>query len=162
MRRAVVPGSYDPVTNGHVDVFARSAKLFDELIVAIGYNPNKSASSGRLFSVDERLELVRESVHDIKNIRVESFTGLLTDYCTHVEAVALVKGVRAVTDFEYEMPMAGMNAHLTGIETIFIPTAAQWSFVSSSLVKEVASMGGDVSGLVPKHVAHALAEKVRP
>ncbi len=162
MRRAVVPGSYDPVTYGHVDIFKRAARLFDELIVAIGHNPSKAGASSRLFSVDERLELIRESVREVRNVRVESFTGLLTDYCTSIDAVALVKGVRGVTDFEYEMPMAGMNAHLTGVETIFIPTAAQWSFVSSSLVKEVASMGGDVSGLVPAHVAHALAEKVRP
>jgi pantetheine-phosphate adenylyltransferase len=145
---AVCPGSFDPVTNGHVDIFARASRLFDEVVVAIGTNPSKT----RLFSPEERIEMLREAVIPFENVTVAGFTGLLTDYCASVGAVALIKGVRGVTDFEYESPMAGMNRHLSAVETVFIPTSAEWQFVSSSLVKEVAGLGGDVSKLVPAHV----------
>lgn len=159
MRRAVCPGSFDPVTNGHVDVFERASRLFDEVVVAIGVNPAKS-SSGRLFGSDERLEMLREVVAPFGNVTVAGFTGLLVDFCREIEAVALLKGVRGVTDYEYELPMAGMNRHLAAIETVFLPTSPEWAFVSSSLVKEVASMGGDVSALVPPTVHGRLLARI--
>jgi len=160
VRRAVCPGSFDPVTNGHVDVFERASRLFDEVVVAIGVNPAKSTSSGRLFGSDERLEMLREVVAPFGNVTVAGFTGLLVDFCREVGAVALIKGVRGVTDYEYELPMAGMNRHLAGIDTVFLPTSAAWAFVSSSLVKEVASMGGDVSALVPPTVHGRLLTRI--
>jgi len=145
---AVCPGSFDPVTNGHVDVFARASRLFDEVVVAIGTNPSKS----RLFSPEERIEMLREAVITLENVTVQGFEGLFVDFCAGIGAAAVVKGIRNVSDYDYELPQAGMNRHLTGVETIFIPTSAEWQFVSSSLVKEVATLGGDVSKLVPAHV----------
>ncbi len=166
VRRAVCPGSFDPPTNGHADIFARASKLFDEVVIAIGVNPAKAASPGRLFTSDERLEMLREAVEPFGNVTVTGFTGLLAEFCRGVGAVALVKGVRGVTDYEYEAPMAGMNRHLVGVETVFLPTDPRWGFVSSSLVKEVASLGGDVSALVspPVHerLLARLAERTKP
>ena len=148
MRRAVCPGSFDPVTNGHVDVITRAAGLYDELVVAVLVNPGKAG----LFSVDERMELLRDAVADLPNVTVDSFEGLLVDYCRAHDIPVIVKGLRAVSDFEYELQMAQMNRELAGIETLFVPTAPQVGHLSSSLVKQIATFGGDVSRLVPKAV----------
>ena len=140
------PGSFDPVTNGHVDVITRAAALYDELVVAVLVNPGKAG----LFTVDERMELLREAVAELPNVVVDSFSGLLVDYCRSHDIPVVVKGLRAVGDFEYELQMAQMNARLApGVETVFVPARAEHAFVASSLVKEVAALGGDVSGLVP-------------
>ncbi|GAA5151881.1 pantetheine-phosphate adenylyltransferase [Nocardioides marinquilinus] len=156
MSRAVCPGSFDPITLGHLDVVTRAARLFDEVVVAVGVNPSKS----RLFSPEERLEMLTRAVADLPNVRVEGFTGLVTDFCTEQDAVAIVKGLRAASDFDYELPMAHMNTALTSVETVFLPTSTGRSFVSSSLVKEVASLGGDVSAFVPDFVLEALTARL--
>ena len=156
MTRAVCPGSFDPVTNGHLDIIRRAAAIFDELIVATGTNPSKS----RLFEPEERLEMLREVCADLPNVTVMGFTGLIVDFCREIGADAIVKGLRGGNDYEYELPMAQMNSHLTGVETVFVPTAASLGYVSSSLVKEVASLGGDVSGLVPATVLERLDAKL--
>jgi pantetheine-phosphate adenylyltransferase len=157
--RCVCPGSYDPVTNGHVDVVRRATALFDEVIVAVLTNPAKRG----LFDLDERLEMLRESLPDLSGVRVEAVGGgLLVDYCRDVGAVAVVKGLRSGTDFAYELPMALMNRHLTGLETIFLPGEPALEHVSSSLVKEVAGHGGDVRGLVPDLVLARLTERLGP
>jgi pantetheine-phosphate adenylyltransferase len=157
VRRAVCPGSFDPVTNGHVDVINRAAGLYDELVVAVLVNPGKAG----LFSVDERMELLRESVADLTNVSVDSFEGLLVDYCRSKDTQVIVKGLRAVSDFEYELQMAQMNRELAGIETLFVPTAPQVGHLSSSLVKQIATFRGDVSRLVPKVVNDRLLERTR-
>jgi pantetheine-phosphate adenylyltransferase len=152
-RRAVCPGSYDPVTNGHVDVVTRAATLFDEVVVAVLYNPAKQGA----FPVEERVSLLEESLAAVGNLRVEAFADrLLVDVCHDVGATAIVKGLRGGTDFAYELPMALMNKHLTGIETVFLPGDPRFEHVSSSLVKEVAKYDGDVTGLVPDPVLDAL------
>jgi len=155
MRRAVCPGSFDPVTNGHIDIFQRASRLFDEVVVATGTNISKS----RLFSPDERMAMLREATAELPNVRVEGFTGLIVDFCREIDAVAIVKGIRGATDYEYELPMAQMNVHLTGVETVFLPGATGNVFVSSSLIKEVSAFGGDVSMFVPPYVVDALAQK---
>jgi pantetheine-phosphate adenylyltransferase len=152
VRRAVCPGSFDPVTNGHVDVITRAAALYDELVVAVLVNPGKAG----LFSVEERMELLRDALSDVPNVTVDSFQGLLVDYCRHHGIPVIVKGLRAVGDFEYELQMAQMNRELAGIETLFVPTAPQVGHLSSSLVKQIATFGGDVSRLVPKGVLERL------
>lgn len=152
MRRAVCPGSFDPVTNGHVDVIGRAAALYDELVVAVLVNPGKSG----LFGVDERMTLLREALADVPNVTVDSFQGLLVDYCRASDIPVIVKGLRAVSDFEYELQMAQMNRELAGIETLFVPTAPQVGHLSSSLVKQIARFGGDVSRLVPAAVQQRL------
>jgi pantetheine-phosphate adenylyltransferase len=152
VRRAVCPGSFDPVTNGHVDVINRAAGLYDELVVAVLVNPGKAG----LFPVDERMELLREAVAELPNVTVDSFQGLLVDYCRTHEIPVIVKGLRAVSDFEYELQMAQMNRELAGIETHFVPSAPQVGHLSSSLVKQIALFGGDVSRLVPKAVYERL------
>ena len=157
MRRAVCPGSFDPVTNGHVDVITRAAALYDELVVAVLVNPGKAG----LFSVDERMDLLREALRDLPNVTVSSFQGLLVDYCRAHEIPVIVKGLRAVSDFEYELQMAQMNRELANIETLFVPTAPQVGHLSSSLVKQVAMFGGDVARLVPKVVNDRLIEHAR-
>ena len=156
MRRAVCPGSFDPPTLGHLDIFERAARLFDEVIVAVGVNSAKH----RMFTSDERVEMLEQICSDLGNVRVEGFSGLLTDYCREQDAQAVLKGLRAGADFDYELRMAQMNSHLTGVETVFLPTSPQHSFVSSSLVKEVASLGGDVSALVPAQVLALLQERL--
>jgi pantetheine-phosphate adenylyltransferase len=155
VRRAVCPGSFDPVTHGHLDVIGRAATLFDEVVVGVGVNPSKS----RLFTPDERLDMLRRACADWGNVRVAGFSGLLTDFCRAEGIVAIVKGLRAVSDFDYELQMAQMNASLTAVETVFMPTSPEWSFLASSLVKEIAQFGGDVSGLVPDFVNRALIER---
>ena len=157
MRRAVCPGSFDPVTNGHLDIVRRAANLFDEVIVAVGVNKSKT----RLFSPEERLEMLTEAVAPWDNVVVAGFTGLLTDFCQERGVSAIVKGLRAVSDFDYELQMAQMNQRLSGIDTFFISTSPQYSFLSSSLVCEVAKFGGDVSEMVPRGVVKRLAEMFR-
>ena len=155
MRRAVCPGSFDPVTNGHVDVIQRAAGLYDELVVAVLVNPGKAG----FFPVGERMDLLREAVADLPNVTVDSFEGLLVDYCRAHALPVIVKGLRAVSDFEYELQMAQMNRELAGIETLFVPTAPQVGHLSSSLVKQIATFGGDVSRFVPKAVNDRLIER---
>ncbi len=153
MRRCVCPGSYDPVTLGHLDVIRRAAALFDEVVVAILHNPGKAGT----FTIAERLSMTRSAVGDLAGVRVEEFGGrLLVDVCRDVAADAIVKGLRGSTDFGYELPMALMNRHLTGVETLFVPGDPRLEHVSSSLVKQVSAYGGDVTGLVPDVVRDAL------
>jgi len=154
---AVCPGSFDPVTHGHLDIVARAARLFDEVVIGVLVNPAKH----ELFSVDERVSMLRDVTGELSGVRVESFEGLLVDFCRERGITAIVKGLRAVTDFDYELQMAQMNSRLAGIETVFVPTSPEWSFLASSLVKEVAAHGGDVSGLVPPSVLTRLTERLR-
>lgn len=156
MQTAVCPGSFDPCTNGHLDVFARAAAMADEVVVAVLINYSKAG----LFTIDERIEMLREVCSPYPNIRVDSFHGLLVDYCTANGITAIVKGLRAVSDFDYELQMAQMNYRLAGVETVFITTNPLYSFLSSSLVKEVAKFGGDVSGLVPDAVLKRLQQRL--
>lgn len=163
--KVVCPGSYDPITMGHLDVMARSAKLFDEVVVAVVHNP---AKSGR-FDPETRAQLIRDSLNEdertagAKNITIDSVAGgLLVDYCTSVGAPAVVKGLRSGTDFAYELPMALMNRHLSELETIFVPGDPEFEHVSSSLIKEVHAGGGDITGLVPRAVLQALSHGVAP
>jgi pantetheine-phosphate adenylyltransferase len=153
---ALCPGTFDPVTNGHLDIIERAARRFDALVVGVLDNPAKRP----LFAVEERVSLLKEVTHHLPNVEVDAFGGLLVDFATSRGADVVVKGLRAVTDFDYEMQMAQMNHSLAGVETLFITTAPQWSFLSSSLVKEVAALGGDVSRLVPSVVAERLRERV--
>ncbi len=156
LHRAVCPGSFDPVTNGHLDIIERAASLFDEVVVAVGVN----ASKNRLFSPDERIAMLTEACAGWGNVRVDGFTGLLTDFCLANDVHAIVKGLRAVSDFDYELQMAQMNSSLAPVETVFVPTSPEWSFLASSLVKEVATFGGDVSGLVPDFVLRRLTARL--
>jgi pantetheine-phosphate adenylyltransferase len=157
VRRAVCPGSFDPVTLGHLDIVGRASVLFDEVVVGVGVNPSKS----RLFSDAERIAMLERACADLGNVRVLSFTGLLTDFCVAHEVHAIVKGLRAASDFDYELQMAQMNTSLApGVETVFVPTSPAQSFVSSSLVKEVARFGGDVSAFVPGFVGAALLARL--
>lgn len=158
MRRAVCPGSFDPVTNGHVDIISRAARLFDEVVVAVGVN--KSKSSARLFSPEERMGMLERVVEPFPNVTVAGFEGLLTTFCQEHDVQAIVKGLRAVTDFDYELQMAQMNASLTDVETVFVPCSPEYSFLASSLVKEVATFGGDVSALVPADVLERLTARL--
>jgi pantetheine-phosphate adenylyltransferase len=155
MTHAVCPGSFDPPTLGHLDVIGRVAGLFEQVTVAVLMNPDKQG----LFTVPERLELLRVVTAGWPNVSVDSFHGLLVDYCSAAGIGAIVKGLRAVSDFEYELQMAQMNHGLTGVDTLFLPTSPAYSFVSSSLVKQVAAYGGDVSRLLPDVVSAALASK---
>ena len=155
IRRALCPGSFDPVTNGHLDIIGRACNLYDEVVVAVLINPTKSG----LFSVPERMDLLREATSGFGNVTVESFGGLLVDFCRQRDIAVIVKGLRAVSDFDYELQMAQMNHSLAGVETLFMTTNPEFSFLSSSLVKEVAKYGGDVSGLVPDNVLRGLKDK---
>ncbi|MBA2772769.1 MAG: pantetheine-phosphate adenylyltransferase [Nocardioidaceae bacterium] len=158
MRRAVCPGSFDPLTVGHLDVLARAAGLFDEVVVAVLVNESKSS----LFNVEERLEMLRRGVADLPNVSVDSFEGLLVDFCRDHDVTAIVKGVRSAVDLGYEVQMAHMNERLAAVQTVLLPTAPDLSFVASSLVKEVARFGGDVSGLVPSFVLEPLRRRLEP
>jgi pantetheine-phosphate adenylyltransferase len=153
---ALIPGSFDPVTNGHLDIMERTARYFDEVIVAVIRNPQKSEA---LFTLEERENMIRDLTTHLPNVRVDFFKGLLVDFARKNGVGAIVKGLRAVSDFDYELQMAQMNVALSGIDTLFIPTAPQHSFLSSSLVREVARFGGDVTGMVPPHVAQRLKER---
>jgi pantetheine-phosphate adenylyltransferase len=153
---ALCPGSFDPVTNGHLDIIERTARHFDEVIVAVTRNPQKADSR---FSLEDRQEMLKEAVQGIPNVRIETLKGLVVDFAREHRATAIVKGLRAVSDFEYELQMAQMNKRLSGVDTFFIPTGPAFSFLSSSLVCEVAKFGGDVSEMVPPGVARRLAER---
>ena len=154
--KAIYPGTFDPITLGHEDVVRRAARLFDEVVVAVGINQAKK----RLFTPEERIGMLTEACAGFSNVRIDSFDGLLTDFCREQDAVAIVKGLRAVSDFDYELQMAQMNSSLADIETVFVPTSPEYSFLASSLVKEVASFGGDVAGLVPDFVLARLRAKL--
>ncbi|MDT0269360.1 pantetheine-phosphate adenylyltransferase [Streptomyces sp. DSM 44915] len=156
MRRAVCPGSFDPITLGHLDIVARAARMYDVVHIAVMINKSKQG----LFSIEERIALIEESVREHGNVEVEAFHGLLVDYCKQRDIPAIVKGLRAVSDFDYELQMAQMNNGLSGVETLFMPTNPTFSFLSSSLVKEVATWGGDVSHLVPEPVLRELRRKL--
>jgi pantetheine-phosphate adenylyltransferase len=156
-RRCVCPGSFDPVTLGHLDVVARSASLFDEVVVAVLHNPAKQGT----FSPAERIALIEAEIGGLGNVRVvESGGRLLVDLCAELGAEAIVKGLRGETDYAYELPMAVMNRHLTGVETLFLPGDPRFAQVSSSLIKEVVRFGGNVDGLVPAAVAVALRDRL--
>lgn len=151
----VVPGSFDPITYGHLDIIERAASHFDQVVVAVLENPGKSA----LFTVEERKALIATSVTDLMNVEVASFQGLLVDFC-HARGIGIIaKGLRAVSDFEYELQMAQMNQRMGDVETVFMPTSPEHSYLSSSLVKQVAKYHGPLDGTVPPHVAEALAAR---
>lgn len=151
--KAICPGSFDPVTFGHVDVITRAAGLFDEVVVAIGVNSAKNY----LFDLDRRVELVRHAVADLPGVSVEPMSGLLVDFARRHGADAIVKGIRFASDFDFELQMAHLNQALTGVETVLLPASARWATVSSTMIREVALLGGDVSGFVPGAVVAALA-----
>jgi len=153
----VCPGSFDPVTNGHLDIITRMTGLFDEVVVAVGKNAGKNG----LFSHAERMEMIREVTSHLPNVTVDVVDGLLVDFCTQRGIPAIVKGLRAVGDFDYELQMSQMNHRLAGIETLFVATNPLYSFLSSSLIKEACSLGGDVSGLLPDPVLAKLKERLR-
>jgi pantetheine-phosphate adenylyltransferase len=155
IRKVLCPGSFDPVTNGHLDIISRCAQLYDEVVVAVFVNQTKTS----LFTVEERRDMLGEVTADFPNVRIATFHGLVVDYCKANDIPVIVKGMRAVSDFEYELQMAQMNRGLAGIDTLFMPTNPEYSFLASSLVKEIARWGGDVSSLVPPNVLKRLAEK---
>lgn len=155
-RKAVYPGSFDPLTNGHIDIIKRAAKLYDEISVAVLINTNKK----ELFSIEERVKLIENEIKDLPNVRVDSFHGLLVDYCEANEIGVIIRGLRAVSDYEYEMQIAQMNRSLSqAVETVFLMTNTKYSFLSSSIVKEVARFGGNIAEIVPGPVAEKLKEK---
>jgi pantetheine-phosphate adenylyltransferase len=156
VRRVVCPGSFDPVTNGHLDIISRAASLFDEVIVAVLRNLSKTG----LFTADERVEMLREVLKGQPNVRVARFEGLTVDFCRENGATAIVKGLRAVSDFDYEMQQAQMNYRQAGVETLFMTTNPLYAFLSSSLIKDIAKYGGDVSGLVPDTVLERLTARL--
>ena len=156
MSTALCPGSFDPVTLGHIDIIERASRHFDEVVVAVIRNPQKTQS---LFTLEERQEMLRECTANLSNIRIEFFKGLLVDFAREHGADAIVKGLRAVTDFDYELQMAQMNQRLSGIDTFFLSTSPNYSFLSSSLVREVARYGGDVTSMVPPIVAKRLLDR---
>lgn len=156
MKRAVCPGSFDPITFGHLDIIERASEQFDEVVVAVLANRTKAS----LFTVEERMEMIRQTTAIYKNVKVDSWHGLLVDYCKTNSIQAIVKGLRAVTDFDYELQMAQINLQGTGVETMFMATAPAHSFLSSSIVKELAHFGGDVSSMVPSIVNDALKARV--
>jgi pantetheine-phosphate adenylyltransferase len=150
------PGTFDPVTNGHLDIIERASRHFERLVVGVLQNPSKAP----LFSVEERVSLLKEVTSGLPNVEVGSFSGLLVDHARQQEANVIVKGLRAVTDFDYELQMAQMNHRLGGVETFFIATNPTWSYLSSSLVKDIARLGGDVEGLVPPVVKERLRDRL--
>lgn len=153
---ALCPGTFDPVTNGHLDIIGRTSQSFDTVVVGVLENPSKQP----LFGLEERVAMLREACTGLPNVRVDSFTGLLVDYAKAQGADVIVKGLRAVSDYEFEIQMAQMNHRLAGAETLFMPTSPKWSFLSSSLVKEVGKLGGDVTGLVPDAVRDRLRDRL--
>ncbi len=158
MRRAIYPGSFDPVTNGHLDVIDRARKLFDEVIVAVAHNDQKQP----LFSLEERLELLRATVGDTDGVKIQALPGLLVDFAVKQNAIAVVRGLRAVSDFEFEFQMALMNRKLeANVETIFLMPKEEYTYLSSRIVKEIARLGGDIAKFVPPPVATAFTKKLR-
>ena len=156
MNKVVCPGSFDPITFGHLDIIERASKRFDEVVIAVLVNKTKST----LFTVEERIEMIKEVTSKYKNVKVDSWSGLLVDYCAENGISMIVKGLRAVTDFDYELQMSQINLQLKGIETIFMSTSPVHSFLSSSLVKEIASYGGDVSNYVPAEILNRLNKRL--
>lgn len=157
MRRAIYPGSFDPVTNGHIDIIGRAAKMVDELIIGVLNNSSKSP----LFSVEERVNMLKEVTKDISNVKVDSFSGLLVDYADKVGACTIVRGLRAVTDFEYELQMAQTNRIMNKrVDTIFLTTSLDYAYLSSSIVREVAVCGGSVDKFVPEYVSDMIGKKL--
>ena len=153
---AIYPGSFDPVTNGHVDIIVRGLKIFDQIIICILNNPSKNA----LFTVDERMEMLSSCLNGIKNVEMATYDGLLVDYAVQRKAHAILRGMRAVSDFEYEFQMALMNRKMNrDVQSIFLMTDYKWFYISSTIIKEAASLGGDISGLVPPNVCTKLKEK---
>ncbi|MFM8502304.1 MAG: pantetheine-phosphate adenylyltransferase [Actinomycetota bacterium] len=157
MKKAVCPGSFDPITNGHLDVIERASHLFDEVVIAVLVNNSKSS----LFTIEERIVLARDCVKHLPNVKVDMWSGLLVDYCRENKVDAIVKGLRAVSDFDYELQMAQMNLQLKGVDTLLMATKPAYSFLSSSLVREIARYGGDVSNLVPAGVLSELTRKAK-
>lgn len=157
MKKAVCPGSFDPITNGHLDVIERASHLFDEVVIAVLVNNSKSS----LFTIEERIVLARDCVKHLPNVKVDMWSGLLVDYCRENKVDAIVKGLRAVSDFDYELQMAQMNLQLKGVDTLLMATKPAYSFLSSSLVREIARYGGDVSNLVPAGVLSELIRKAK-
>jgi pantetheine-phosphate adenylyltransferase len=156
MRRAIYPGSFDPITNGHLDVIERARKLFDEVVVAVTHNDEKQP----LFALNDRLDLLRETAGKIDNVRIAEFEGLLVEFARNEEAGVVIRGLRAISDFEFEFQMALMNRKLdSAVETIFLMPKEEYTYLSSRIVKEIARLGGDVSGFVPACVARALSRK---
>ncbi|RCK68147.1 pantetheine-phosphate adenylyltransferase [Desertihabitans brevis] len=156
MMRAICPGSFDPVTHGHLDVVGRASRLFDEVVVAVGANTSKTA----LFTPEERVEMLTETVAGRPGVTVTLFSGLLVDYCRDHDVDVVVKGVRRAADVDHELPMAQLNERMGGLETVWLPTAAQWAPVSSTLVREIARLGGDVTPFVPDVVATRIAARL--
>ncbi|TRZ57931.1 MAG: pantetheine-phosphate adenylyltransferase [Streptomycetaceae bacterium] len=156
MKRAVCPGSFDPITLGHLDIIKRASAHFDQVVVAVLENRTKSS----LFTVPERIDMIRESVADLPNVIVDSWSGLLVDFCKSNSITTIVKGLRAVTDFDYELQMAQLNLQASGVETMLMATAPAYSFLSSSIVKELAHYGGDVSTMIPPNVNAAIKLRV--
>jgi pantetheine-phosphate adenylyltransferase len=159
MTKACCPGSFDPITKGHLDVIERAARLFDEVVVAVSEVPS-TPKKHALFTIEERIELISEVAAHVDGLKVGSFEGLLVKFCREVGADVVVKGLRAVTDFDYEMQMAQMNARM-GIQTVFLPTSPEYSYLSSSLMKEVITLGGQITGLVPPIVEQRLLERLK-
>ncbi|GAA0955162.1 pantetheine-phosphate adenylyltransferase [Actinocorallia libanotica] len=157
VRRVVCPGSFDPVTNGHLDIIGRASRLYDEVVVMVSINLAKKS----LFTVEERLDLIREVTRDLGNVKVDSFRGLTVDYCKQHDIPVIVRGLRAVTDYDYELQIAQMNHRMSGVETLFMATNPLYAFLSSSLMKEVVQWGGDVTGLVPALVHDRLIERLK-
>jgi len=155
VKKAVCPGSFDPITNGHLDVIERASGLFDEVVIAVLVNNSKTG----LFTIEERISMITEAVQHLKNVKVDTWSGLLVDYCRENNIAAIVKGLRAVSDFDYELQMAQMNLQLKVVDTLLMATKPAYSFLSSSLVREIARYGGDVSNLVPPRVLKDLANK---
>jgi pantetheine-phosphate adenylyltransferase len=156
VRSVVCPGSFDPVTNGHLDIISRASRLYDEVVVAVLINYTKQG----LFTVDERIEMLRDVTKEYGNVRVDKFHGLLVDYCRQHDIPVIIKGLRAVSDFDYELQMAQMNHRMAGVETMFMATNPLYSFLSSSLMKEIAKYGGDISGLVPDVIYERLRQRL--
>ena len=156
MKRVVCPGSFDPITYGHLDIVERASSIFDEVVIAVMVNKTKQT----LFTVEERMEMTKEVTKKFPNVKVDSWSGLLVDYCKKNDISIIVKGLRAVTDFDYELQMSQINLQLQGVETLFISTAPAHSFLSSSLVKEIASHGGDVSSYIPAELLGRLKDRL--
>ena len=156
MKRVVCPGSFDPITFGHLDIVERASSIFDEVVIAVMVNQTKKT----LFTVEERIEMTKEVTRKFPNVKVDSWSGLLVDYCKKNDISIIVKGLRAVTDFDYELQMSQINLQLQGVETLFISTAPAHSFLSSSLVKEIASHGGDVSSYIPAVLLERLKDRL--
>ncbi|MCU0914175.1 MAG: pantetheine-phosphate adenylyltransferase [Planctomycetes bacterium] len=153
--RAIFPGSFDPITNGHLDVIKRGMRLFDELIVAVGRSPVKN----QLFTPQERVEMIKELITDLPGVVVESFEGLMVEYAGQIHADVVLRGLRSLTDVQYEFQLALTNRAVAGIETVFIMSSEQYGFTSSTLIREVASLGGDLSNLIPENVHRRLVER---